>query len=347
MPRRRPKRLRSKPAPAVLCASRSGKRKQWTSESMLAALGAIKRGVPVKRAALEHGVPRSDRHLGKVTHGTKPGPVSYLTGSEETELSQFIEVIGKIGYGKTRKQIKGIAESVARDKGVLKKSRISDGWFRRFMQRQPHLRLRKGDATANVRMDAMDNIEAGLALLKEKEDKKKREAEEKEKRKVNREEKKKEREAQAKKKAEERLKKAAEKKKIPARKTSTQKRTSALQPKTRKQRKSCVMSTVASTSASTSEPPSLVLSPESASSAPGVSGAPLPSSAHAETTGLSASQSSNECCECLGTYAEDVRVGTGAEWVQCACGRWLHEECIDSVEYDENGGEKFCSFCIV
>lgn len=34
-----------------------------------------------------------DRHLGKVVHGVKPGPKSYLTGNEESELGQFIEVI--------------------------------------------------------------------------------------------------------------------------------------------------------------------------------------------------------------------------------------------------------------
>ncbi len=123
---------------------------------MLAVLGAVKKGVPVRRAALEYGIPRTtlqDRHLGKVQHGTKPGPAPYLTNTEEAELSEFI---GQIGYGKNGKQIKGIAESVAQ---TLKKSRISDGWFRRFMDRQPHLRLCKGDVTANVRMDAMNNIE--------------------------------------------------------------------------------------------------------------------------------------------------------------------------------------------
>ena len=30
---------------------------------------------------------------------------------------------------------------------------ISDGWFRRFVERQPYLSLRKCDATANVQMD--------------------------------------------------------------------------------------------------------------------------------------------------------------------------------------------------
>ena len=45
----------------------------WSNEAMLAALEARKNGYPVKRAAMEHGVPQStlqDRHLGRVTHGT-------------------------------------------------------------------------------------------------------------------------------------------------------------------------------------------------------------------------------------------------------------------------------------
>ena len=45
----------------------------WSNEAMLATLEARKNGYPVKRAAMEHGVPQStlqDRHLGRVTHGT-------------------------------------------------------------------------------------------------------------------------------------------------------------------------------------------------------------------------------------------------------------------------------------
>jgi len=48
-----------------------------------------------------------------------------------------------------------MAESAAQDKGVLQKERISDGWFHSFMERQPQLRLRKGDKTSFVCMDAL------------------------------------------------------------------------------------------------------------------------------------------------------------------------------------------------
>jgi len=40
------------------------------------------------------------------------------------------------------------------------KDRISDGWFRRFLERQPQLRLCKGDCTAFVQLSAMNNNEA-------------------------------------------------------------------------------------------------------------------------------------------------------------------------------------------
>ena len=34
----------------------------------------------------------------------------------------------------------------------------------------------------------------------------------------------------------------------------------------------------------------------------------------------------NECCMCFGTYEDDIMEGAGAEWISCACGRWLHED---------------------
>ena len=53
-----------------------------------------------------------------------------------------------IGYGKTRRDVMRIAQSVAQDKGALKKDRISHGWWSRFLQRQGDLSLRRGDSTA-------------------------------------------------------------------------------------------------------------------------------------------------------------------------------------------------------
>ena len=72
-------------------------------------------------------------------------------------MSQFLVDVAQAGYGKTRRQIMTTAENVAHEKGTLKPGcRISRGWFERFMKRQPQLSLRKGDATANVRMNCVD-----------------------------------------------------------------------------------------------------------------------------------------------------------------------------------------------
>ena len=136
------------------------KRLKWCNESMINAIEAVKQGCSVKRAAEEHGVPRTtlnDRISGRVMHGKKPGPEPYLNKQEEEDLANFVEVVADIGFGKTKKQIKAIVEKTACDKSTLRKEKISDGWFRRFLECQPHLSLRKGDRTAAIRIDTMKN----------------------------------------------------------------------------------------------------------------------------------------------------------------------------------------------
>ena len=36
-------------------------------------------------------------------------------------------------------------------------------------------------------------------------------------------------------------------------------------------------------------------------------------------------------CMCFVTFEEDTLEGTGAEWLPCPCGRWLHEDCAGTV----------------
>ena len=33
---------------------------------------------------------------------------------------------------------------------------------------------------------------------------------------------------------------------------------------------------------------------------------------------------------------------SGKNWVACACGRWLHEECADDCIIDSDGNERLC-----
>ena len=112
-------------------------------------------------AAHQHGVPPStlkDQLSSWVLHGAKPGPHPYLEPNEEKELSEYLITSVKVGYGNTRRQIKCIAENVAKGKGTLKGKQISNGWWQR---RNPTISLHSGDSRTNVQMQAInrENIE--------------------------------------------------------------------------------------------------------------------------------------------------------------------------------------------
>ena len=55
----------------------------------------------------------------------------------------------------------------------------------------------------------------------------------------------------------------------------------------------------------------------------------------------------NTCYICFGMYEEDVREGTGREWRECVCGRWVHEDCIDDIVVESCGKERLCPVCVI
>ena len=140
-----------------------------------------------------------------------------------------------------------------------------------------------------------------LAILEEKEKKKKELAEEKEQRKREREEKKKKREEENKKKAEEKAKKITERAKKTAEKATQ--RTKRVTGRKR----------MANTVPSTSKKRNIEIN-------------------------------ENECCVCSGTYEKDVEEGNGREWLNCTCGRWLHDDCVSgAVDLEEDA--TICPVC--
>ena len=54
----------------------------------------------------------------------------------------------------------------------------------------------------------------------------------------------------------------------------------------------------------------------------------------------------NVCFMCFVTFEEDTIEGTGAEWLPCPCGRWLHEDCAENCMVDSDGKERYCPFCV-
>ena len=84
-------------------------------------MDAVSKGISVTRASKEYGVPRStlhDRVHRNVIHGTNPDAKPYLDKTEEAELTEHIITVGQLGFGKTRKQIKSIAEKVVMEKNT-------------------------------------------------------------------------------------------------------------------------------------------------------------------------------------------------------------------------------------
>ena len=50
-----------------------------------------------------------------------------------------------------------------------------------------------------------------------------------------------------------------------------------------------------------------------------------------------------ECCVCFVTYEDDVTEQNGCSWIECSCGRWLHEDCSLSEPSLTN---EFCPYCV-
>ena len=152
--------------------NQSSKRKQWTNEQMLAAINDVKKGMSGNKAADANGVPRStlkDRLSGRVSHGTMPGPVKYLTADEEGMLVDYLLKCAEIGYGKTRRDVCCLVESYLQIKDKKHSDRqLSNGWWEKFIRRNSSLRLRVGDSTAGVRFDAVtaENMDKYFELLK-------------------------------------------------------------------------------------------------------------------------------------------------------------------------------------
>ena len=135
-----------------------GTYKGWTDSQMEQALQAVVAGgASIRRAALDYHVPKSslgDRVSGRTVPGTKSGPPPYLNAMEEGELVQFLSRCASIGYGKSRKEVLPLVQSVLDSKGVQKT--VTNGWWESFCRRHPNLSLRSAAPLSLVRAQASD-----------------------------------------------------------------------------------------------------------------------------------------------------------------------------------------------
>jgi len=86
-------------------------------------------------------------------HDTKPGPKAYLSAVEEEELTVHLIDAANICYGKTRGEVLTIVERHVEMKEdvSLRATRVTHGWWQKFLKRNSSLSLRSGDSTAAVK----------------------------------------------------------------------------------------------------------------------------------------------------------------------------------------------------
>lgn len=117
----------------------------------------VSEGLSIRQAALQFNVPKSslgDRISGRVVPGASSGPPRYLSTAEENELVQFLIRSAGIGYGKSRKQVMALVQTMLTSKGLTKT--VSSGWWESFCRRHPNLALRTAAPLSLARARASD-----------------------------------------------------------------------------------------------------------------------------------------------------------------------------------------------
>lgn len=125
------------------------KRKQWTPESMDAAVSYVKNeNSSLREAARLYNVPVETlrrRVIGSVEMGCKPGPPTVLTTEEETRLAKYLVDMVDMGFGLSREDVMAMAFNIAErmhKNHPFKDGFAGRGWYDGFMARHPKLTLR-------------------------------------------------------------------------------------------------------------------------------------------------------------------------------------------------------------
>jgi len=124
---------------------------------MTNAISAVEKGMTIRQASECFDVPKSslhDRVAGKVQHGSRPGPQSYLTLEEEGELVNFLTKCAEIGYAHSLPQVLALVQQIVDHKGIA--TTVSYGWWQRFCQRNKGISLRTAASLSRVRAMATD-----------------------------------------------------------------------------------------------------------------------------------------------------------------------------------------------
>ena len=130
----------------------------WDEDQKKMAFSAVMtKEMTVRRAAETYNVPKStlaDRVSGHVKSCSHSGPQRYLDDEEQKQLVTFLIGAARMGYAKTKKEVKVIVEELIAQKG--KEVHISNGWWEGFRHRHPSLTLRSAEKLSYARFVATD-----------------------------------------------------------------------------------------------------------------------------------------------------------------------------------------------
>ena len=132
-------------------------RKQWSKESMAAALQNVREGMNVREAARLYNLPFETlrrRVVEKVPLECRSGPPTVLTPLEEDELASYCVRMADMGFGLSRSDVMAIAFQIAQASG--RKHPFTDGaagraWFDGFRSRHCKLTLRSTQSLSHAR----------------------------------------------------------------------------------------------------------------------------------------------------------------------------------------------------
>lgn len=153
--------FRSKTSRPVFSQSGTGRPpsyRQWSTDTLKRACQAVHDGKSVRQAAEEYNIPRSTLHdyiSGKVVLGSKSGPKSYLTSSEEEELMTFLVGMSSVGYSHTVQQVIDIVQNVVNKKGMEVK--VTASWWKSFKSRHKDITLRNPETLTHSRIAGSSN----------------------------------------------------------------------------------------------------------------------------------------------------------------------------------------------
>ena len=128
-------------------------------------LKVVASGKHINKAATDHNVPHAtlkDKTSGRVQHKANSGLPRYLNEDEEKDFAKVLKETSSVG---SRKDVRKIAELYAKKKSVLRKSKITQGWWKQFVRRQHDLSQRQYSTYVVRWMLLMKIIPLAIILL--------------------------------------------------------------------------------------------------------------------------------------------------------------------------------------